>query len=193
MKNLNMDRSKLEVITHPHTLEPLKDKFWIKELVEGQFILGARCKRYWASSGTVLGLYRNGEVIPHDTDIDFETDDIDAADSIIESFKEHGYRLVRVTKYMGLTMQLAFISQNKVVVDIYFYINFEDKYLINYNDHGILVLENKFVNKIEEYGEWGTPFPTPTEEYLTERYGDWKTPTTEKGEWEKQAKNLIVL
>ena len=51
---------------HPHTLQPLEGKPVMEVLLRGLEFLDD----YWLSAGTLLGLERDNEFIPHDTDLD---------------------------------------------------------------------------------------------------------------------------
>jgi len=58
---------------------------------------------YWADSGTLLGLVRDGRLLPGDPDIDLGiwSDDEPALRGTLEIFRERGYR-VRTEKYRDL-------------------------------------------------------------------------------------------
>jgi phosphorylcholine metabolism protein LicD len=132
---------------------------------------------YWISAGTALGLYRDGDFIPSDTDID------------IEMWADDEYKLPeRFSLYVkqdrdGKPGQRAYIdTKNNVIFDIYFYEKKGDKAvstLYNRLNFPAEWFENK--KKIKtKYGE--LYFPHPIEDYLKYRYGEtWKTPANKKG------------
>lgn len=154
-------------------------------LSEGAMILEKLGFKCWVSAGTVLGLYRDGELIPHDTDVDVEvlmTRPAKSNENLIDgAFKSFEFVQVRKMHYDGNVMQLAYIKK-QVVFDIYFFYDDEVTNLVNYNDGGTYRLKKSFVEELKEYK--GLPFPDPIEDYLEWRYGkDWKTPTDGKGTW----------
>jgi len=145
---------------------------------------------YWISAGTALGLYRDGDFIPHDTDIDVEVlgKDIKSYDKLIDAFKEEGFRLFRkmICLNNNKCMQLAFYNETwEVIYDIYIYYDEGGDNYINHNEFGVLKIPKRMVDTKEIIGDY--IFPSDIEEYLKFRYGkDWRTPKTSKGDWEKE-------
>jgi phosphorylcholine metabolism protein LicD len=132
---------------------------------------------YWLSAGTALGLYRDGDFIPSDTDIDIEMW-VDDEYKLPERFSRY---VVQDSK--GMKGQRAYIdTRNNVIFDIYFYEKKGDMAVSPL--HSRLKFPAKwFENKKKlptKYGE--LYFPNPIEEYLEHRYGKlWQTPANKKG------------
>lgn len=155
----------------PVELEPLKPNA-IEVLREGLYHMTGT---YWISSGTLLGLYRDHQLIPHDTDLD-----VNVLDHLEITEKDlPGFRLMRTQHYKGKVMQTAFIKDDVIFDNYYFYS--EGEYAVNYNDQGIIKKPLKFL-KTTIYK--GYPVPTPIEEFLEWRFGDWKTPKVTKDTWD---------
>jgi hypothetical protein len=162
-------------------------------LMKGNKLLESLNIPYWISAGTALGLYRDFDLIPHDTDIDVEIlgSDVNSFDEIIKVFKDNDFILCRDTVYKDKYMQLAFYDRSwAVVYDIYIYYDEGGDNYINHNEYGILSIPKRMVDTKEVIGDY--ILPSDTEEYLRFRYGDdWKIPKTSKGEWEMESGDAL--
>ena len=147
---------------------------------------------YRVSDGTILGLYRAGEFIAHDNDIDVEV--LDVNDKTIEDidkvFQSNGMKLGRKVIYKGELQQLVYYTSSKVIFDIVVWhsSNEEDK-IYNYSERDYERVQDAkyFQKKKLEHIEFKSnlyPMPTPVEDWLEMRYGkDWRIPKTYKGDW----------
>lgn len=139
---------------------------------------------HWVSAGTALGLYRDKDLIPNDTDIDVE---IMLPYGYLLDFNElEGFVPLKFETHEGRPMQRAYTDMaNGVIFDIYFmYTGVKEGMVFNLNDFGEMCLPAKFFEKPElletKYGKM--PFPSPIEDYLLYRYGkNWKIPMEKKG------------
>ena len=136
---------------------------------------------HFESAGTILGLYRDKHLIPHDSDYDIEIldkgYDYDKLNTILVN---NGLRLIRIMHHNNRFMQLAYRMKCGFIFDIYIYYKEHGKWK-NYNDYGILV-HNK------------DNLPTSNiEGYLELRYGkDWQTPKSKKESWENDAGLALI-
>ena len=171
-------------------MQPLGDKDVFASMNRGAKLLND--VKYWFSAGTVLGLVREKGWIKHDTDIDAEVavENEDDIQHIVYRFITNGYKLIRVMMHEDKPMQIAFLHDDMIIFDIYFYYRAEDGWY-NYNEGGTLKMPNKFIDETEKV--LGFTCPSPVEEYLEARYGDWKTPRTEKQDWRIDAKKGGLL
>ena len=175
-------------------VEALRNKEGLKRLKLACSLLEALDVSYWVSAGTMLGLYRDGGLIPHDTDIDVETMDTHRAEDIKKAFSENNYKLVREVFYKKIPMQIAFASlSDNIIFDIYLYVKYDEDTIINYSDSGVLQLPYGFIQnkRISMFKGVAVPVPYSTEEYLTYRFGNWMEPEKTKGGWADGATNLI--
>jgi hypothetical protein len=133
---------------------------------------------YWVSAGTALGLYREGDFIEGDTDLDIEMLYREGIEE--EILNKLDFDLIRTYHYDNKVQQMAFIK-DETIFDIYFY-EIEGDEAVNRNELGVMRLPTKFLNTENIKTKYGNlPFPSPIEEYLQYRYGDWKTPSKKKG------------
>jgi len=130
---------------------------------------------WFVGFGTALGLYRDKNTIPKDTDIDIcilETDQ-DRIVKIKELFSE----LVRFSVDNDKIQQLCFQGKDRVLIDICFFYPVADD-LVNIGESGTYVDKKDIIGDIQfidtKYGK--LPFPEHIEKYLEWRYGDWQTP-----------------
>lgn len=172
---------KVEVKAYPPiNLDPLKPHA-LEVLDTGLELMD--CK-HWISSGTLLGLYRDKRLIPHDTDLD-----VNVLDS---PFVKLPFRLIRTQHYAGRVMQTAYEHRDTIFDIYYFYTGFTDGHATNFNDEGVIEKPLRFIENIGVLKHQGKdyPVPTPIEEFLEWRFKDWKTPTTEKLPWTEDANHL---
>lgn len=134
---------------------------------------------WWVSVGTAIGLYRDGDFIPDDTDIDIG---IRARKGMREP--ELPMKLIRTTHHEDRITQKAYMDDNDCIIDLFFYYeDEEDGRLITWSESGKINKPNFRTKKLEtKYGK--LPFLHPIEDYLEDRYGDWRTKRDEKGKYE---------
>lgn len=150
--------------------------------------------RFWLSAGTALGLYRDGDFIPHDTDLDIGTLEITGRfDEMDRAFDEAGFSRLEAT-HPSLTdkFQRAYLFLG-VLFDIYSYTR-EGDTIVAYTDSGKLVKPYGLFEDLNGVRFRGRayPLPDPIEDYLEMRYGpDWRTPKTQKDAWTVDAASCI--
>lgn len=142
---------------------------------------------WWLSAGTAIGLYRNKDVIPNDTDIDIGIKSkLGQKHILLDKFK-----LVRKMDWENRPIQTAHIDpRNNCLIDIYYYYtDIKNGKLVTISEYGWIHYKTPYIiknlyeikNLHTKYGD--LPFLHPIEEYLTERFGDWKTPSNKKGKY----------
>jgi hypothetical protein len=188
----------------PFPVEPLGGKKWQPVFFDVSRILSETKMNWQVGGGTLLGFVRQGDVIPHDTDLDYEIflEEYNALDFLVDVFVQEGYAYIReqtvATPKGRLSSQLAFLHEDtNIIVDIYvYYVQEEGGNYVNYNEHGVLlrpiasVRETKvlFVEALLD----GVEVPSDVEQYLVFRYGsDWKTPKEHKTEWTADAGDAL--
>ena len=146
-------------------------------------------QNYWINSGNLLGIYRDGDFIAHDTDLDFG-----CAFDIKDKAQVHDlpFQIYRPWNWNGIPMQRAYLIENHIVDFYYFWSGIEDDVLINVNDHGVWRVKTEIVLPSQEieWKDFKVKAPAKIEDYLTWHYGDWKTPRPSKRDWYLDAKNL---
>lgn len=183
--------SPMETVNYPELkIEPLNANApkIFQEVVNRINKLG----NYWVSAGTALGLYRDKDFIPGDTDLDFACiGDSEIIERIIKILED--YKICRTIIDDGKPMQLCLIKDD-VLVDIYFHYLDGDNY-VNYSGSGRQSMPRQIYDKLEvidtKYGR--IPVPSPVEDYFRIRYGDdWRTSQSNKKPHFEPAKGFPI-
>lgn len=176
----------MQVVKHGRfTIRPLRGLAWEPVWREACALLDA--DNVYVDAGTLLGIWRDNRLIPHDTDLDFAC----VADRDRPAALDlPGFRLIRTQHHGVYPMQTAF-EKNGVIVDIYyFWRDSEHDVAVNHSDVGIMrvPLDMVFPLVRSRFAGATVNLPLRTDEYLCWRYGpDWRTPATEKRTWDCDA------
>jgi hypothetical protein len=174
--------------------EPLEGKDANLVLKLGCDILEKLNLKYWISAGTLLGIYRDYNFIPHDTDIDVEIllDYQCNWHLIRENFEKNEFLLIRSMFNNEIPVQLAFnyVHEN-IIFDIYFFRQNETELYSNTDCGTLYYPKNKF-NNLTSIKFNGRDYPCPEPKWYCEfRYGEnWNIKTSSKQSWQKDATNL---
>ena len=158
-----------------------------KGLVEANEILKDIGVRVWMTDGTLLGYFRENDLIAHDFDADLGCLIEDFSDEIISALQKRGWELAYVWGEKKQGLELTF-KKGQVKVDIFFFYTDEDGRLWHgawrKHDKKLLNLIKYYYDPFElkEVEFLGTKFyiPKDTLKYVSTKYGpDWKTPQKE--------------
>ena len=158
-----------------------------KGLVEANDVLRDIGVRVWLTDGTLLGYFRENDIIAHDFDADLGCLIEDFSEEIISAFQKNGWELAYVWGEKKQGLELTF-RKDQVKVDIFFFYKDEDGRLWHgaWRKH-----DKKSLNLIKYYYDpfelkevdfLGSRFfiPKDTLKYVTTKYGKgWKTPQKE--------------
>ena len=153
-------------------------------------------KHFRISDGTLLGIYRDGKLIAHDNDFDF---DLEYSDDNLKKIKKlahtQSWTLGRHVKYDGITQQLTYYDTEYVLFDFIFWRS-DDLFSINFSEpNKFRIMPRDFLHnlKLEYFSEIGTQvnLPTNTVDWVVYRYGhSWNVPETSKGDWTETCGDL---
>jgi len=153
--------------------------------------------KYRLTDGTILGLYRQGSFIPHDTDIDVDVLDFYNIEKLHTSMKKQSMKLGRKAIYKKKVQQLVYYSNDNVIFDIVFWYSEEGDMICNYSERGYKRVQNrKYFENLSTIGFNGKKYPMPChiEEWLEMRYGkDWRTPKSFKNDWKAECGDLVKM
>jgi len=173
----------MRIINHRQfRMDPLNMDVAPRVLVQAHLL-----QKSFISAGTLLGLYRDGDFIPGDSDIDIDMIGYDGIE--YDVFKALGHMdLIRTGFHWELPHQLAFMYQG-TIFDVWI-LWMKENFVVNHNDMGIMQVPAKFYLNPEiietKYGIYRAP--GPVKDYLAFRYGpDWRTPRKSKGIYTERA------
>ena len=149
--------------------------------------------QYWLEGGTLLGIRREGRLLPWDNDIDISmmVSQSDKLESFYSALKKNGYRVksrtfdknssyfkqgnlrmikIRERRFFGLI-------KGTVCLDVFIKYRNEDNSYWEI-DNKTKFVPSKFYNdfKTISFKNHDYLIPELTDEYLTYRYGNWETP-----------------
>jgi hypothetical protein len=152
-------------------------------LKKGCDILNEIGVKHCVSFGTLLGIYRNNSLIPHDSDLDIDALLPVNARRIEKEFIKNGFKLGCKVIALGKVQKLAFYSENEVVFDIEFYEKIGD-FVYSFHESSLYFkFPFEFYEKFEKHKflNYMVYVPNHVENWLEFAYGkDWRIPKSSK-------------
>jgi len=150
---------------------------------------------YCLADGTLLGVVRDNNLIPHDTDIDVTVMHPVDTKKIEKEFLKHGFKIGRKVIALNKAQQLVFYSPDKVVFDIIFYTKI-GKHVYAFCENDFYLRHDssnyeKFIPCVFKGYTFYIPFNA--EVWLEHVYGvNWKTPKTSKPNDWREGRNEYI-
>ncbi|KAG8455092.1 hypothetical protein GDO86_001349 [Hymenochirus boettgeri] len=149
---------------------------------------------FWLSSGTCLGWYRQCNIIPYSKDVDLGIFAHDYTPDIVPAFEKAGLHLKHKFGKVEDSLELSFIEENHVKLDIFFFYE-EEKYMWNGGTQAksgkkFKYLFPKFTLCWTEFEEIKIQVPCETLQYLEANYGkNWDVPVKD-WDWKSSPPNV---
>ncbi|XP_053152039.1 ribitol-5-phosphate transferase FKTN [Hemicordylus capensis] len=150
--------------------------------------------RFWLSSGTCLGWYRQCNIIPYSKDVDLGIFIQDYKTDIIPAFQKAGLPLKHKFGKVEDSLELSFQGEDDVKLDIFFFYE-EDNHVWNGGTQAksgkkFKYLFSKFTLCWTEFIELRVRVPCETLQYIEANYGkDWKIPV-KAWDWKTSPPNV---
>ncbi|KAJ8898420.1 hypothetical protein PR048_003780 [Dryococelus australis] len=164
-----------------------------KLLSRAKTVLDKLNVRFWLSSGTCLGYYRQCGIIPYSKDVDIGIFITDFSENILPEFVAHGFSLKHWFGKINDSLEMSFMS-NGIKLDIFFF--YEDgPWLWNGGTQAksgrkFRYLFPRFTLCWTEFLELKVRVPCETKAYIEANYGpDWFTPVTQ-WDWKSSPPNV---
>jgi phosphorylcholine metabolism protein LicD len=166
------------------------------ELVKVCLLLSGLSIKYRITDGTALGLYRDGNFIPHDTDLDFDILDFNEIKAFKKEIFRLGYKLGLVCIYKGKIQQLVFYNEQEIIIDFSFWVSMNNYIYVFQEKNYERKQHIKFFNNQTIISFHGNKYPIPgyIEEWLEIRYGnDWRIPKKYKVNWQEEINDMSKI
>nr|XP_008170101.1 fukutin isoform X5 [Chrysemys picta bellii] len=150
--------------------------------------------RFWLSSGTCLGWYRQCNIIPYSKDVDLGVFIQDYKSDIIPAFQKAGLPLKHKFGKVEDSLELSFQGEDDVKLDIFFFYE-DDDHIWNGGTQAksgkkFKYLFPKFTLCWTEFVELKVHVPCETLQYVEANYGkDWKVPV-KVWDWKSSPSNV---
>tara|TARA_B100000965_G_scaffold405264_1_gene438631 strand:- start:1846 stop:2493 length:648 start_codon:yes stop_codon:yes gene_type:complete len=161
-------------------------------LSEGCKIIKSQNLKFRLTDGTILGIYRDGEFIKHDNDMDIDVLVDKSLDEkkIEKFFNSNGFLIGRKVFYKNKIQQIAFFNIESLdIFDIIFWYK-KEKSIYNYSERNFeRIQELKFFENLPiiDFMNKKYPIPSLTKKWLKMRYGKhWNIPKKSKGDWKEE-------
>ena len=178
--------------------QPLNKEKGSEVLREGCHLLDTLNFPYVLATGTALGIYREGNFIQNDTDLDVDliaTDISEKQLNILASrFITLGFTMGRRVTYRRKTQQVVFFNKDEVIFDMCLWRKKGDFYYNYLPELGLKVRKHpsRFYDVIDTlvFNDVKYSIPKDIEDWLAYQYGgDWRTPKA-KSNWVEESIDL---
>ena len=150
---------------------------------------------YFVADGTLLGIYRDYQLIEHDTDLDFYLKDDLSVQKITHFFESQGFHVGRVMKRWSRIFQISFYDDKKLIVDFCIWYPGSDgnRFWVAPEIHERRIQSESYFESAIRINWEGISFRTfpNVEDWLTLVYGEnWSVPETVKSDWRKSVQDF---
>lgn len=140
----------------------------------------------FVSDGTLLGLVRDGCLIPHDNDLDFVVLGTRHQWSIRKIMRQKGFKLASLTRLGSRVYHMSFFNDDQHIVDFTVYEEAGGNF-VSFRDPGnYFVIPRDLVANLNWLEVEGHKVQAPklSEDFLQLQYGEgWETPLEQKDDW----------
>lgn len=163
-------------VKSPIPIAARKRRLCLKEAVEA---LQAHGLRPFLAYGTLLGYAREGDLLPHDGDVDIGLFADETSPTIVlKTLKAGGFKPMKTTSASEPDLVKARHRSGANLDVIFFSRNQPEMFITRRNRYGETILRRRTPFDLidTEFLGFRVAIPNPPEVFLIEQYGDWKTP-----------------
>jgi glycerol-3-phosphate cytidylyltransferase len=135
---------------------------------------------YWLTDGTLLGYYRDRDIISHDTDTDIGMMFKDFTPSTLRKIQQAGFEIYHVFGYPEDSFEISLIRRGVKTDLFFFYDRGKDKIYHSAFVKGTQRIDYEYKKiKLQDIDFLNTKFSAPKDilSYVTTKYGkEWRTP-----------------
>jgi len=158
-------------------------------LKKGCAMLDALGVKHCVSFGTLLGIYRDNRLIPHDSDLDIEAVHPVDTGKIEKEFVANGFKLGAKIVALGVVQKLAFYTEDEVVFDIELYQRIGD-FVYSFHDKNLYFkFPAEYYENFEQrpFSGYMVHVPRNPESWLEYTYGkNWRVPKMSKRDFNEE-------
>jgi len=176
----------------------MNKKIALKNLIELDNIFRETNSEYWLSCGTLLGLYRDGDFISHDTDTDVCVNINSLNSKLLNTIIGKGFKIGNVFGRLDDGFEIT-LHKDGVKTDLFFFYKKEGYWYHSVYSHFTRINTLKHDYVFEPFGLKETEFlghkfitPDNIESVIEQQYGeDWRKPN-QKWSYFQSPKNIIT-
>jgi len=172
-------------------------KIAIDNLITLRDILESENINWWLTDGTLLGLYREGDFIKHDTDTDIGIEWTTFTKSALRKILDKGFKIQHMFGLWKNSFEIT-LEKSGLRTDFFFFYTEGDRYYHSSFDHFTQVGCIRYDYDYKPFGtKWtkflGEDFKIPEDPllFIETKYGfEWRTPI-KQWHWSTSPKNFI--
>lgn len=146
------------------------------------------------AEGTLLGLVRDGRLIPHDTDLDLYVVDPSNAVKVVHYLESRGWIVGQHARIGSVSTHVTLFNADRVLLDLTFFEQVGQRLMSFKERDGYLVIDDGVLLPPKAMSQYEhLLIPNDPEVFLERYYGsDWRVPKESKMFWKDEYCGIFV-